>query len=527
MIGHCLAGSDWRNVGIRLKSVGGTHAVMIQFVGADQPQPIPPGLQGALAPAEACLVEWRDYWVVCPGADRLQIGSKWQTSINPESHLFQVRFENELGLARLQPFQGSRPLGVPLTVEVVAGKFRTLEAYHAFLSGLLTDLFARAAQLPFHLLAATGRGVREKLRPPTPLFHYHWLCNHGRRLLQALDIVLAAPHRVLVDEPVRVPMSTASEADADVLLDILQAPEELVRAPGVAIARRLGGLAPMRVWQRRSRETVDTPANQFVKLMMRQVLVLAESLYRQSWWGDVPAERQHLIRSVATRIRQALQNSMLIDVQDPVAFPSQSQVLVRREGYRDFLELWPSMLHSRQPLFAVLQEAIDVRDAARLYEMWSFFALAQQIGVWLQQSPEVRPHVTDDRGLGWGAEARFGARGTLVYNRTYVRPLSYSVMFRPDFAWVVDGKPTVILDAKFRLDQWDERDEATARRDDLHKMHAYRDALRVRAALAVFPGDAATFHHTDGSKASTLRDALFGDFSGIGAVPLSPAREIQ
>ena len=127
-------------------------------------------------------------------------------------------------------------------------------------------------------------------------------------------------------------------------------------------------------------------------------------------------------------------------------FPSASQVLLRRVGYRDLLSLWQTFHHARRPLFEPLRQAMDVRDVATLYEMWAFFALTEEIAVLTDQSPVIDLRLSDERGLGGLTEACFGEAGKLVYNQ--YQP-SYSVSLRPDFTWVRDGCPDVVLDAKF------------------------------------------------------------------------------
>jgi predicted component of viral defense system (DUF524 family) len=89
----------------------------------------------------------------------------------------------------------------------------------------------------------------------------------------------------------------------------------------------------------------------------------------------------------------------------------------------------------------------------------------------------------------------------------------------------------VVLDAKFRLD-WQLLDEAstseivlaTAKVADIYKMHAYRDALSVRAAAIIYPGDISLFynHATRARQALELQDLLFTNLAGIGALPLRP-----
>jgi predicted component of viral defense system (DUF524 family) len=142
--------------------------------------------------------------------------------------------------------------------------------------------------------------------------------------------------------------------------------------------------------------------------------------------------------------------------------------------------------------------------------------------------------LSDDRALEWRSEARFDDGCVLVYNQAYRQPRSYSVPLRPDVTWMRFGRPEVVLDAKFRLERLalvgDDTEEAgsTAKREDLYKMHTYRDALGVRAAVAVYPGDQAVFYEVQRGYSKLfptvfpLDELLNGDLSGVGALPLKP-----
>jgi predicted component of viral defense system (DUF524 family) len=215
---------------------------------------------------------------------------------------------------------------------------------------------------------------------------------------------------------------------------------------------------------------------------------------------------------------------MFAEIGDLRRIPSSSRVLMRREGYRELLDAWRLFNLARRPFFGHLQRAIDLRDVATLYEIWCFFALVEEISAALGIVPELLLRVSDEYGLDWRSEAQFGAAGRLVYNQS-VR--GYSVGLRPDFLWYRNGKPEVALDAKFRLDRVDWTDEsstATVKNDDLYKMHTYRDALGLRAAIVVYPGDAVKFYSVNGSQTKQLSidDVLAGNAHGIGALTASP-----
>jgi hypothetical protein len=275
---------------------------------------------------------------------------------------------------------------------------------------------------------------------------------------------------------------------------------------------------------------LDTPENRFVRHFVRQLVVAAEVLVSQPWWHKVEPGRNAQIQAITDSLRRTYHHPMFDDVGPMHHLPLSSQVLLRREGYRTLLTLWRLFHRARRPLFARCRQAIEVRDIATLYEVWAFFALIEEIQLALDKKPQLELQTSAEHGLTWRARARFGGAGTLVYNRGFRQPNSYSVSLRPDFSWKRGVRLEVVLDAKFRLNRlpsWDEEDspQATAKRADLYKMHTYRDALGVRAAVAVYPGtEGVFFHRQPGKDASiTLRDLLSGHVSGIGAIPMKPA----
>ena len=123
-----------------------------------------------------------------------------------------------------------------------------------------------------------------------------------------------------------------------------------------------------------------------------------------------------------------------------------------------------------------------------------------------------------------GPVARVGDM-TLYYQRTFPRGRgSYSVDLRPDFALDL-GSRLLLFDAKYRAETAEEfgtvpSGERTFERDDLYKMHTYRDAITAAAAAFVlYPGDEMRLLPAEGA-ATDLNPA----FTGVGVLPLRPGR---
>ena len=122
------------------------------------------------APARYLVYEWRDYAVewTGPGPERPAVELQ---GLPPEAWrrvggAAVFRFENQLGLARLQVQAGGA--AVPLALEVLSPKYPTAEAHRAFYDALVADLSARAATLPFAVAAPTALRARESRRRHGP-----------------------------------------------------------------------------------------------------------------------------------------------------------------------------------------------------------------------------------------------------------------------------------------------------------------------------------------------------------------------
>ena len=491
---------------------------------------IPPAYRKRFAPARLYALEWEDLWVEIPGAERLKAGT--QTLMPVHGALFRLRFENAIGLTSVQPWAGKEPLCPPVPLAVLSPKFPTPEEHWHFLQALVDDLYLRATRLSFTIAAPTGHRVTESHRPPTPLFVLHFLLQHAFALEQALQRVLLSPHRELREEEHMVPLHEAEAADADTLLAMLHKTDTWAPARGFWLARRLQGYAPTEVLQQRPEETTDTAPNRFVLHFIRQLALAIDILRTRPWWPKVPLERQRVVQEVLAELQQALQHPAFAQV-GPLQFvPLGSQVLLRRPGYRELRALWQTFQQARRPVFEPVDQAIELRDIATLYEYWVFFALVEEIGVQLGVTPEIEWRFGEEESLGWQSRARFAPWGQLVYNKHWQ---GYSGGLRPDFTWERGGKAEVVLDAKFRADRETipedvasegKATQRVARQADIYKMHTYRDSLGVRAAVAVYPGEVNEFFDRRQGRRTdiTLKDLLLSDLEGVGAIALRPDR---
>lgn len=453
---------------------------------------IPDALQPALSPAKMALFEWSDYWFEWRGATHLQVGNERVEPFAP--NLFQVRWENALGASSIQPFRGDKALDEPLYVEILSPKFPTPASHLTFYRALLEDLWTRGAALIYDGRGQTSRGVAPSDSAPSPGWTRLFLEQFGARLAAALRFFLAQPPRDLASETVRVPASQARTFDASALQNTAH--------DASVWTRQNSRIAPSHVAQQQTIERLDTPENCFVVALSRRLLGAIAALQTADF-----REIEGLCAAVLGRFPFASSEIVV------------SPALLRRRATRDLVELWQLWRGAGAPLFGSFERAAKVRDIAQLYEFWAFFALCEGIGAALGQTPHFETVSDEVRGLRPHSRAKFAA-GTLVFNGPAP---SYSTPLRPDFLWLESGVVTLAFDAKFRLETL-QSGETGGRGADLHKMHAYRDALGVRAAVAIHPGETSLFFGQNEGKRGEfwLHALLDGSAQGVGFWGLRP-----
>ena len=293
------------------------------------------------------------------------------------------------------------------------------------------------------------------------------------------------------------------------------------RQPRVPLRRPIGGLCsiPRTVEVERTEATTDTVPNQFVRFVLESFLETVDVI--ESRLGDDPTTtgRWRLeTRRLRGRLEQRLASPLMRSVSRLTQMPAGNQVLHKRAGYRDVLAIW---LQSQLAGTLTWTGGDDVysagtRDVAALYEYWCFLQLAEILGARCDHPFDTSTLIADEEdgltlSLRSGRRSHLSSRATrngvrvgvhLYFNRTYSKPNgSWTISMRPDYTVelttvdrydVVWPPVRIHFDAKYRVTPAGKhsRPAGGAKRDDLLKMHAYRDAIRQSAgAYVLFPGD--------------------------------------
>jgi predicted component of viral defense system (DUF524 family) len=290
---------------------------------------------------------------------------------------------------------------------------------------------------------------------------------------------------------------------------------------------------------RKSRE-LDTPENRFVKFALgefRAFLTHAQGVFEScAGWGATAA----LSRRLAAIVDDWLGRGLFRELGEMRFAPMGSPVLQRKAGYREVLRWWLRFRTGAELSWAGGEELFRAgqRDIASLYEYWLFFELlgwfcrkcrggerpaVEELveglddglpNLRLKKKTELGPFA----GTFGGTSRRLNAR--FAYNRrfevtterhaggSWTRRLhpDYTLTFWPEELEEAEAERRELLvhvhfDAKYRVDDIeglfgadgaddvDDEAEGNYKRQDLLKMHAYRDAIkRSQGAYVLYPG---------------------------------------
>jgi predicted component of viral defense system (DUF524 family) len=318
----------------------------------------------------------------------------------------------------------------------------------------------------------------------------------------------------------------------------LARPGERVNWPQGALMKTL----PRTIRESRTAATLDNAPNRFVKFALRRWRDVVEEVRVAAEMASGPAARRGAVeaRELSAGLAAIQSQELFREVGELTQFPASSQVLQKREGYRDIFRAYMQFEVAASLAWAGGEDVFGggQKNVAALYEYWVFLELAQLLASLCSQTFKFEELFRVSRDglqleLACGRERvlrgtteRLGRRMEveLWYNRLFRRAAdkggSWTAAMRPDYSIKIQPDPGrlefcppvwVHFDAKYRVDFLQElfgsdtdedadgkqgepqpglaEAQGTAKRDDLLKMHAYRDAIRRSAgAYVLYPG---------------------------------------
>ena len=340
---------------------------------------------------------------------------------------------------------------------------------------------------------------------------------------------------------------------------------------------------PQTVAITRKHDSVDTPANRFIKYAFNKFnmicIELIEKLGKNG--NDAQTECYREAKSMHRMLEEITRDSFFYDIGTLDIMPQNNQVLQKREGYSQIFSAY-SMIDLALQLDWKGKDDIyegESKNVALLYEYWLFFELYKIIcsieGCELVYTKD-DPFLTIEDGITISLEQgrkscqsfemkKAGLKINLYYNRSFsprafqttVYEGSYSRPFRPDYTLAVyptdytkgkdNGEEDAVrngavsyihFDAKYRItdmtsfigkgDDSIEEELAddkigsvvnTYKRGDLLKMHTYNDAIRRTIGSYVLYPGSGN----GGNKNSVAFNLYDEILPGIGAFAIRPS----
>lgn len=325
-------------------------------------------------------------------------------------------------------------------------------------------------------------------------------------LLRLLPLIASAPHKVLVETVINTPQERARRPHAVLMR------KALYRGHQIDDEGR-----PLRLFDRRIEPSHDVHENRVVKLvceLSRQRLVRLIPMLPAALQSDTSS----LLDALTRAVRQA---AFLAEVgPSGTTVPQVTQVLLRRADYRRVLNLWKALCSGLAVRFGSGALDTPFRSVPNLYELWGTFASLTKIvellvdhGFEIGRERLIRrlpqgPLVELVQGQNPLAHLTRGDSTTanVYFQRSFSAqsaPLA-SVSFdqRPDLVVEVarpDGPcALIVLDPKYKLDE--RSGMIGPKKEDIDKMHAYRDAIVhrshgrvIRHAAILYPGPTRRF----------------------------------
>lgn len=491
------------------------------------------------------------------------------------------------GLLRLRSHAGILDLSlaenVPLIAEVVCRKIGYLEEFRALLDEVAEEFSELLLQYDSPVSASFNLADVTPETEAALLFQLrHTMAE--RNLPVALDEIRRSFHTRLDQWRGTEDIGSVQEPDIPAFIEEFE-PSVVVK--GGPLAQLFRGYSPREFPVFEARETIDTAENRYVKFFLEELQLIAQRLAGSLSRNGRTASLREVEDWIHT-LDEEMSSGQWRRIGNFRSFPSNSQVLQKRRGYREILKLDLSLRMSLELPWKRAEHLADgligdIRPVSELYEYWCFFLLRRTLAELAEAELPSDGSLIDiaDGGLQvrllrgkrsrvsylYRRDATRSLEMNLFYNRTFPRPTrdlsiwygSYTAKFDPDYSIeiIVEGEGIsqrhwLHFDAKYRLDSVDlgalsaieelpdevedadyEKELARVhRQDDLFKMHTYRDGiLSSRGAYILFPGDGTSTRLAGKRKNLFVRhpSAFTGSpeylFPSVGAFDLCPGRD--
>lgn len=337
-----------------------------------------------------------------------------------------------------------------------------------------------------------------------------------------------------------VPTSYASNIGYSGMVNMVCNPENLIKTKDLPSKwpSNMQNYVPNRITQSFYEESVDTPENRLLKYFLEAIDSLIEKLLSEFKQNNYFMDRLLIFENI---ISDYLSDRWLKDINKLEIVPMNSQILQKKEGYRDIFKFYLNFEFGFRPQWKEMEDIFKgyERRLSELYEFWCYFKLLKVMEKLSNTKIYYEDIFTLNKwkiGLKSGFESKkefkLDINGNIAeveffYNLTFCkncRYKSYSLNLRPDYTLCIkynDKEYFIHFDAKYKSKgipnecDFNKRDHMY-KFEDVYKMHTYKDAIENSlGSYVIYPGDFPKI----------FEETLGSNIPSVGAFNLTPGRD--
>lgn len=468
--------------------------------------------------ANICLLEEFKYEISFKGEKKELEVFETLKNFKENSPLTLLKFENSYkGYLQFSSYVGKTFLDIcnhgecvfSLPIEIQSRKLN----YNKHYPKMIGDLSEYASGIIFELNSPVYQDFLLENKNQSPyekfmLLEYILREEHLPSIIEYLSKNLYSSLENIKEE---VPTSFASNIYPNDLIDAIIDAEELFND------------YPLKINETKYEDTIDITENRFYKYFLELISDLIDELLAEIDYGYAYDK----LKIYKHDINYYLNQQYFKGISRLDSLPLNSQVLQKKEGYRDILSYYLMFEFGFKINWKELSDKFKGHEKKvyELYEYWSYFKLIEI----MQEICDCKVNFEDiftisDNGMS--LELREGIAKSfdyneikidLLYNKTFKKTddmyKSYSVNLRPDYTLRVHGNKTYFIhfDAKYKIHM----DSKKFKNEDIIKMHTYKDAIpNTIGAYIIYPGINDKIYYENDKK-----------LESVGAFSLIPGQE--
>lgn len=377
-----------------------------------------------------------------------------------------------------------------------------------YASGIIFELNSPIYQ-EFELTETNNQSPYEKFM----ILEYILRKEHLPSIIEYLSRNL---YSTLKNQKNEVPISIVSNINPNDLLNAYLDSENLYEFKDINI--------PERINETNYIDTIDVAENRFYKYFLELIEDLIDELILKIKTGYAHDK----LKNYKNELNYYLSQKYFDDISRLDHIPLNSQVLQKKEGYRDILSYYLMLEFGFKLNWNTLTNKFKGHEKKvfELYEYWCYFELIQIMESICDTKVKFEDIFEPGEDLVSinlkeniiNSFIYHDMKIDLLYNKSFNRSNkkynSYSVTLRPDYTITIHKNDKIYFihfDAKYKMNI----DSNSFKNEDIVKMHAYKDALtNTIGSYIIYPGFKNKIFYEDESKTSS-----------VGAFGLTPGEE--